>query len=107
MEDFMRISKDNPIIIPASEEKTYDTWWVENLSLDATLTASTEPILVVDYRLCYLDDEGRPHFHPTERRRLHLRDMFTFMADKPELYGTVWNAVSVLGNIGKDTGVLD
>ena len=107
MEDFMRISKDNPIVIPASEEKTYDTWWVENLSLDATLTSSTEPILVVDYRLCYLDEESKPHFHPTERRRLHLRDMFTFMSDKPELYGTVWNAVSVLGNIGKDTGVLD
>jgi hypothetical protein len=44
----MPITTNNPITVPASDEKTYDTWWVENLSLDATLTASPEPILVVD-----------------------------------------------------------
>lgn len=103
----MRITKESPVVIPASEEKTFDTWWVENLSLDATLTSATEPILVVDYRLCYLDESGMPHFHPTETRRLHLRDMFTYMSDKPEVNAAVWNAVAVLGNIGKDTGVLD
>ena len=103
----MRITKEEPIVIPSSEEKTYDTWWVENLSLDASLTASNDPILVVDYRLCYLDDNGIPFFHPTERRRLHMRDMFTYMSQRAELYGTVWSAVNVLGNIGKETGILD
>ena len=37
----MPITKDNPIVIPASEEKTYNVWWVENLSLDATDRKST------------------------------------------------------------------
>ena len=103
----MPITKDNPIVIPASEEKTYNVWWVENLSLDATLTSSTEPILVVDYRLCFLKPDGMPEFHPTERRRLHLRDLFTFMANDPTTAEAVWGAVNVLGDVGKSQDILD
>jgi hypothetical protein len=101
------ILKDNPIIEPAATEKIYNVWWVENLSLDATLTRSPEPILVVDYRLCYLDANGKPNFHPTETRRLHIRDLFSYTATDENVYNTVWNAVDVLGNIGKSQGVLD
>jgi hypothetical protein len=36
-----------------------------------------------------------------------MRDMFTYMSQRAELYGTVWSAVNVLGNIGKETGILD
>ena len=101
------ITKENPIIEPATIEKIYNVWWVENLTLDATLTSSPEPILVVDYRLCYLDENGNPNFHPTERRRLHMRDLFSYTATDETVYNAVWNAVDVLGNIGKTQGVLD
>lgn len=103
----MPINKETPIVIPASEQKTYDVWWVENLSLDATLTQSTEPILVVDYRLCYLKPDGMPEFHPTERRRLQIRELFSYMAGDPITASSVWDAVNVLGNVGKSQGVLD
>ena len=104
----MPITTNNPITVPASDEKTYDTWWVENLSLDATLTAGPEPILVVDYRLCYLDQNQMPVFHPTEpKRRVQIRDLFTYTATRPDVYAAVWGAVEVLGNIGKTEGVLD
>jgi hypothetical protein len=107
MEGKMPITKENPIVTPASEQKTYNVWWVENLSLDATLTASPEPILVVDYRLCYLKEDGTPEFHPTEIRRLHMRDLFTYMISNPDTASAVWGDVEVLGNVGKAQGILD
>ena len=103
----MPITKQNPVVIPASEQKTYDVWWVENLSLDATLTCESEPILVVDYRLCYLKPDGMPEFHPTERRRLHIRDLFTYMSKDATTANAVWGAVNVLGDVGKSQGILD
>jgi hypothetical protein len=36
-----------------------------------------------------------------------MRDLFSYTATDETVYNTVWNAVDVLGNIGKTQGVLD
>jgi hypothetical protein len=109
----MPVLKQNPLVIPASAEKVFDSWWVENISLDASLQESLEPILVVDYRLCYYEQDDtspigmKPVFHPTERRRLHVRDLFTQIVNDPIANGAVWGAVEALGSMGKNMSILD
>jgi hypothetical protein len=49
-----------------------------------------------------------PVFHPTaDPKQLIIRDFLAYTAQDPDLYNTTWNAVNVLGNIGKTEGVLD
>jgi hypothetical protein len=36
-----------------------------------------------------------------------MRDLFSYTATDTTVYDAVWNAVDVLGNIGKSQGVLD
>lgn len=102
----MAITKNTPVTVPAVAEKTYNVWWVENLCLDAS-NPSEGIVMVIDYRLCYLLPTGLPEFHPTERKRVLINNLFAYMSDKPELASTVWTAVDTLGNIGKTEGVLD
>jgi hypothetical protein len=48
-----------------------------------------------------------PVFHPTaDPKQLVIRDFLAYTAQDPDLYTTTWNAVNVLGNIGKTEGIL-
>lgn len=102
----MAITKNTPVTVPATSEKTYNVWWVENLALDASNPAEGI-VMIIDYRLCYLLPNGLPEFHPTQRKRVAVGNLFEYMADKADMATTVWTAVETLGNIGKNEGVLD
>lgn len=104
---FMPITTDNPVIVPATTEKTYDSWWIEKMNIDATLQNEGKVVLVIDYKLCYLDENQMPVFHPTEpAKQLIIRDFLAYTSQSQDLYNTVWGAVNVIGNIGKTEGVI-
>ena len=103
----MPITTNTPVTVPATPEKTYDVWWIEKMNIDATLREQGKVVLVIDYKLCYLDENQMPVFHPTaDPKQLIIRDFLAYTAQDPDLYTTTWNAVNVLGNIGKTEGIL-
>ena len=104
----MPITTNVPVTVPATPEKTYDTWWIEKVNIDATLREQGKVVLVIDYKLCYLYENKMHVFNQTaENKQLIIRDFLAYTAQDPDLYSTTWNAVNVLGNIGKTEGVLD
>jgi hypothetical protein len=104
---FMPIISDMPVTVPATLEKTYDTWWIEKVNIDATLREEGKVVLVIDYKLCYLDENQMPVFHPTaDPKQLIIRDFLAYTSQNPDIYNTTWNAVNVLGNIGKTEGII-
>lgn len=103
----MPITSDMPVTVPATLEKTYDTWWIEKMNIDATLREQGKVVLVIDYKLCYLDENQMPVFHPTaDPKQLIIRDFLTYTVQNQDIYNTTWNAVNVLGNIGKIEGII-
>lgn len=103
----MPITSNNPITVPATTEKTYDSWWITNLNIDATLSQKDKICLVVEYKLCYLDENQMPVFHPTEEmRRLVIEDLFAYSSQDENVYNTIWGAVNVIGNIGKTENII-
>lgn len=103
----MAIITDNPKIVPATSEKVYDTWWIEKIIVDGTMQNEGKVVIVVDYRLCYLDDNRMPVFHPTEPpKQLAIRDFLAYVSTSQELYESLWGAVNTIGNIGKTEGVI-
>jgi hypothetical protein len=102
----MPITCETPIVIPASEEKTYNMWWIEKIYIDGNTNQEKRVSADVRLALCYLDEAGLPVFHPTERRRLIVDDFFALAAENQDAANVLGGIVNLVESVGKGHGII-
>lgn len=104
----MPITTSQPVVVPASNAITFDTWWIARLYVQSDPGVPTTASVV--YRLGrmdganfvpYIDANGQP----TEKL-LQINDLFGLAATNTDVANTVNNLITTVGTLGKGQNVI-
>lgn len=94
----MAIQSDSPLVVPPIPERTYDVWWIEKIYIDGNTNQTGRVSADIRLQLCYLED-GKPQFHPTEKKRIIIDDLFAEMGQNQDIANAVNSVVDLVGKL--------
>ncbi len=106
----MAITTTNPLTVPATVERTYDLWWLTNLTINAG-DPNGIATATANFRRFTRDEYGVGHFAPTTgmgdddaSANYHIENVFALAASDPNVAALIDNLINTVGELARTAG---
>lgn len=106
----MAIFTNNPIVVPATPERTYDQWWLTVLNVSAPdLNGAVSAVM--GFRRFTRDENGVGYYAPSNNGDgtvfYEVQDLFGIAGQNPAVAALIENLISTVGDLAKTAGKID
>jgi hypothetical protein len=104
----MPIASDNPTVVPATSEKTYNLWWIEKLVGETTNKGNSTQSFAISFvfrkaRFANNAYEFSEHDNPVVYR---VDDVFALAATNPDVATILGGLITLAGTLAKADGAI-
>lgn len=103
----MPITSDNPTVVPAAAEKTFDQWWLSGLHIHANDCNAPVNVNAAFRKMTQRDAETGLAELDGGMRGYHVPDLFALASENPDVAALIDTLVTTVGALAKAANVID